>query len=166
MSTTSSKSRRPLHRGRQRRLRRRRLRRRHGQLRPRRSSARARPTVAQIVVNYSEHAEVAGRRATARGNVPGTDQRNAIAYAIVGRPRRSLRRRLQRRRLAAAGRQRLHGDDPSRRPGRSTASATTRSRWTRSPTASGPSPRTGSPQTASTSPTTSSATPGRSSATT
>ena len=81
----------------------------------------------------------------ARGQVPGTDQRNAIAYASVvdldeayGVGRHAVE-------IARKRRQRLDGDDPPRpRPAGVQRPLRQGRRWRRSPTPSGSSPSTGS----------------------
>ena len=102
-------------------------------------------TVAQAVVNYLNQVGLAAKGA-ARGNVPGTDQRHAMAYASTVDLEEAYRERADGG--AAGGRrpERLHGDDPAQCRDRSTASATTRCRWPKWPTASGPSRPSGSPK--------------------
>ena len=104
-------------------------------------------TVAQIVVNYLNAVGLAAKGA-ARGNVPGTDQRHAMALRLDGRSRRGLSQRAD---GGAAGRRTARAASWPRFSAilaRSTASATTKCRWSRWPTASGLSPRNGSRPTA------------------
>ena len=69
--------------------------------------------MAQIVVNYLNKVGLAAKGA-ARGNVPGTDQRHAMAYASTVDLDEAYRSGQMAALLAATRRKRLHGDDPAR----------------------------------------------------
>ena len=103
-----------------------------------------RSTVAQAVVGYLNQMGLPCK-GTARGNIPGTDQRHSMAYASAVDIDEAYRVGSEGGRTGRGRPKRLHGHDPPRsRPDR-TACVTTKCRWPRWPTASGRSRRTGSP---------------------
>ena len=97
-------------------------------------------TVAQIVVNYLNKVGLAAKGA-ARGNVPGTDQRHAMAYASTVDLEEAYRSGQMAALLAAARRKRLHGDDSARARADLCRPATTKCRWKKSPPPSARFPR-------------------------
>ena len=74
--------------------------------------------MAQIVVNYLNKVGLAAKGA-ARGNVPGTDQRHAMAFASTVDLEEAYRSGQMAALLAARGEERLHVDDPCASRGRS-----------------------------------------------
>ena len=88
------------------------------------------------MVNYLNQVGLAAKGA-ARGNVSGTDQRHSMAYASTVDLDEAYRVGQKARAAGRRRRERLHGDDPPQPGPESTASATTRCRWRRWPTASG-----------------------------
>ena len=75
-------------------------------------------TVAQIVVNYLNKVGLAAKGA-ARGNVPGTDQRHAMAYASTVDLEEAYRSGQMAGAVGGARRRRIHGDDSAQSRARS-----------------------------------------------
>ena len=102
-------------------------------------------TVAQVLVNYLNKVGLASKGA-ARGNVPGTDQRSSMAYASTVDLDEAYRAGQMAAELAARG-ESGYMATILRNPGPYTASAMTRPRWCKWPTANGSFPPHGLPRT-------------------